>query len=233
MMGTEGRVGFIVGSSALGPGGERLTELAADLGVPFVQRHGSGPYRPPHRIEHVANLTTLHEAGCDRVVAVSSVGSVGREHRVGTLICPDDYIALGGGESIFEDGRGHGARDLAGPWRDELVAAWGASGAAPMADGGIYWQSRGPRFETPAEVRLIAPHADVVGMTMASECVAAHELGLLYAAVCVVDNLANGLASEPLTLAQYERGRAAGVEIVHSSLEAVLPLLPGGTEDQA
>ena len=52
----------------------------------------------------------------------------------------------------------------------------------------------GPRFETPAEIRLIAEHADVVGMTIASECVVAGELGLRYAAVCIVDNLANGVA---------------------------------------
>ena len=37
------------------------------------------------------------------------------------------------------------------------------------------------------------PHADVIGMTVASECVVAGELGLRYAALCVVDNLANGV----------------------------------------
>ena len=36
--------------------------------------------------------------------------------------------------------------------------------------------------------------ADVVGMTLASECIVACELHMLYAAVCVVDNLANGIA---------------------------------------
>ena len=68
-----------------------------------------------------------------------------------------------------------------------------------MVDGGVYWQTNGPRFETPAEVRMLAAHADVVGMTVASECVAANQLGLEYAAVCVVDNLANGIGVETLT----------------------------------
>ena len=70
---------------------------------------------------------------------------------------------------------------------------------APLVDGGVYWQAFGPRFETPAEIRLIAQYADVVGMTMASECIVAGELGLSYAAVCIVDNLANGLGDQPLT----------------------------------
>ena len=40
---------------------------------------------------------------------------------------------------------------------------------------------------------MIAGFADVVGMTVGAECVAANQLGLDYAAVCIVDNLANGL----------------------------------------
>ena len=75
-----------------------------------------------------------------------------------------------------------------------MIEAWEAGGQAPR-DGGVYWQTIGPRFETPAEIRLIAPHADVVGMTIASECILAGELGLEYAALCVVDNLANGLGA--------------------------------------
>ena len=41
----------------------------------------------------------------------------------------------------------------------------------------------------------MAAHADVVGMTIASECIVAAELGLAYAAICVVDNLANGIGA--------------------------------------
>ena len=80
-------------------------------------------------------------------------------------------------------------------------------GRAEVRDGGVYWQARGPRLETPAEIRLIAAHADVIGMTIASECVVAGELGLRYAAVCVVDNLANGVAESELTIDELEQGR--------------------------
>ena len=86
-----------------------------------------------------------------------------------------------------------------------MIEAWTAGGQAPR-DGGVYWQTLGPRFETPAEIRLIAAHADVVGMTIASECIVAGELGLDYAALCVVDNLANGLGEGELDVAA-PRGR--------------------------
>lgn len=242
-------LGIVVGSSSLGPGGERLTGLAAKLGLPIVQRHGTDPYLLPHLIDHAANMRALSDAGCERVLAISSVGSLHPEVGVGSLVCPDDYIAIGDAGSIFPDARGHGTRDLAGPWRDEVAAAWGRSAAEPFSEfgcrlsgsmdptsrhgdsatgpsaAGVYWQSRGPRFETPAEVRMIAAHADLVGMTVASECVAAHETGLSYAAICIVDNLANGVDEKPLTLAEFERGREAGVGRLRSSLEAVLPIL--------
>ena len=88
-----------------------------------------------------------------------------------------------------------------------MIAAWSDGGQAPR-DGGVYWQARGPRFETPAEIRLMAAHADVVGMTIASECVVAGELGLDYAALCVVDNLANGLAEEQVSTSRRWRPTA-------------------------
>ncbi len=88
-------------------------------------------------------------------------------------------------------------------WRRRvLVAAATAIGGEALSDGGVYWQAIGPRFETPAEIRMMAAHADLVGMTIASECVIAGELGLPYAALCMVDNLANGIGS---TAAQRRR----------------------------
>jgi 5'-methylthioadenosine phosphorylase len=91
----------------------------------------------------------------------------------------------------------------------------------------VYWQTTGPRFETAAEVRMIAAFADVVGMTIGSECVASRELGLAYAAVCVVDNLANGVADTPLTVEEFEAGRAANAAALTETLRRVVPELAG------
>jgi purine nucleoside phosphorylase len=92
-------------------------------------------------------------------------------------------------------------------------------------DGGTYWNAVGPRLETPAEIQVIARDADVIGMTMAPECVVAGELGLAYAAVCAVVNYANGVGEEPLTLDDVERGAAAVRSTLADALEVLLPEL--------
>jgi 5'-methylthioadenosine phosphorylase len=219
-----GRLAVVLGSSALGPGGEEIAAAAAEHGAAIVQRHSGDPYVLPHEIDHVANLRPLVEQGCDRVLAISSVGSLRTELPVGAVVCPDDFIALHLGLSIFADARAHTAPAFDAHWREEVLAAWGAGGEPPR-DGGVYWQTVGPRFETPAEIRLIAPHADVVGMTVASECVVAGELGLQYAALCMVDNLANGLGEGRLSVAELEADRVQNAVLLRDGLAAVLPKL--------
>jgi 5'-methylthioadenosine phosphorylase len=219
-----GRLAVVLGSSALGPGGETIAAAAAEHGAAIVQRHDGGAYVLPHEIDHVANLRALAEQGCDRVLAIGSVGSLDAELPVGALVCPDDFIALHVGLTTFPDERAHRAPRFDPVWRGQVLSAWRSSGGE-LRDGGVYWQAVGPRFETPAEIRLMAAHADVVGMTIASECVIAAELGLAYAAVCVVDNLANGIAAGALEIIELEAARAANALQLHDGLAAVLPQL--------
>jgi 5'-methylthioinosine phosphorylase len=220
-----GRLAVILGSNALGPGGSEIAAAAAEHGAAVVQRHGAADaYVLPHEIDHAANLRPLVEQGCDRVLAVASVGSLRTDLPVGSFICPDDFIALHVGLSTFADTRAHTAPAFAPRWRAEVVESWGARGERAI-DGGVYWQTIGPRFETPAEIRMIAPHADLVGMTIASECVVAGELGLEYAAICVVDNLANGLAASELSVEEMEADRLINATRLRDGLAAVLPRL--------
>jgi purine nucleoside phosphorylase len=221
-----GRLAVILGSNALGPGGEEIAAAAAEHGAAVVQRHGVAgePYVLPHRIDHERNLRPLLEQGCDRVLAIGSVGALKTELGVGSLVCPDDFIAPHLALSVFDDERAHTVPGFDPLWRSEVLSAWEAGGQAPR-DGGVYWQTVGPRFETPAEIRMMAPHADVVGMTIAAECVVAGELGLDYAALCVVDNLANGLAAEPVSVDAMEADRVANAALLREGLAAVLPRL--------
>jgi 5'-methylthioadenosine phosphorylase len=221
-----GRLAVILGSNALGPGGGEIAAAAAEHGAAVVQRHGTpDAFVLPHEIDYAATLRPLVEQGCDRVLAIASVGSLRTDLPVGGFVCPDDFIALHVGLSIFADARAHTAPGFAPRWRREVVEAWGAEDGEPAVDGGVYWQTIGPRFETPAEIRMIAPHADLVGMTIASECVVAGELGLEYAAICVVDNLANGLAESALSVDEMEADRLINATRLRDGLAAVLPRL--------
>lgn len=213
------RLGLIAGSSLRGAGVPEGDWVVA-------QRHGeAAAYVLPDRIDHVANLRALAAAGCDRVLALGSVGALRQELGPGKLVCPDDFIALTAAPLTSLDGPdAHRVPGFDPEWRAEVVAAFAAAGA-DLHDGGTYWQSTGPRLETRAEIRLIATHADVIGMTVASEAVIAGEVGVRYAAVCMVDNLANGVGETTLTLKQIEANRARHREMLGGLLGDVLPAI--------
>ena len=206
------------------PGGPVHVVDAGD--VVFLQRHGHAPYVPAHRVDHHAHAAALAAVGCDRVLAVASVGGLHLRYPVGSVVVPDDFVALAAQPgSRFADGRGHSVPGFDPAWRARIVAAWNAHAPEAATDGGVYWQTTGPRFETPAEVRVLAAHADVVGMTAGSECVAFGERGLAYAVVGVVDNLANGLSDARLTVDEFETGKAANRAMVVAALRGVIPEL--------
>ena len=214
-----GRLGLIAGSSlgdAEAPAGdwERLNR----------HRAGAG-YVLPHRIDHEANVRRLLDAGCDRVLAVGSVGGLQPQFGPGTFVCPDDFIALHLGVTALEGPEAHAVAGFDADWRQRVIQSWAREAEPPLVDGGVYWQTIGPRLETAAEIRMIAREADVVGMTIASECVVAGELGLAYAAVCVVDNYANGVGDEPLRVSDLEAAREANLGGLDQALAAVLPAL--------
>jgi 5'-methylthioadenosine phosphorylase len=191
----------------------------------LLPRHGLDAYTRPHLIDHAANLRALRELGCSRVLAIGSVGSLRPELGVGTFVLPDDFIAFGPSQSAFADERSHIVPAFDDGWRRHVRRAWGEWAGTEIVDGGVYFQSAGPRLETRAEIRLIAQVADVIGMTIPGECVIACELHMRYAAVCIVDNLANGVADRRLTIERLEAGRANNSELLETQLAALVPPL--------
>lgn len=65
---------------------------------------------------------------------------------------------------------------------------------------GIYVQSSGPNFESPAEVRMFGMlGADAVGMSTACEAMAARHAGVRVCGISCVSNMASGLSDEELS----------------------------------
>lgn len=183
-------------------------------GFVFLRRHGESGYRPPHRIPHHAHVLAFEALGVKRVAGLASTGALRGSLRPGQILVPDDYVSWHPPPTFAADDYLHIVPALDPGVRDLLIrAARSAAGssavAPPVTDGGIYVETRGPRFETAAEVRMLARYADVVGMTAASEATLMQERGIAYAVLCVVDNYANGIGPAPLTLeafrAQLER----------------------------
>jgi 5'-methylthioadenosine phosphorylase len=194
---------------------------------PYVvlQRHGLDRFTSAPYINHRAHVRALADLGCDRVLGVASTGSLRRDLPVGSFVAPDDFIALHLGISFSGGDESHQTPGFDRVWRAGVLERWAELTDVPLEDGGVYWQAIGPRFETQAEIRLLAAHADLVGMTIASECILAGELRLPYAAVCVVDNLANGVGDAPLTVGEFRAGAVANQARLLDALDSLLPIL--------
>jgi 5'-methylthioadenosine phosphorylase len=206
-------------------GGERPVRAIDAGSIVLIQRHGPDRKIPAHLVDHHANIRAVCELGCDRVLALGSSGSLRIEWGVGTVVCPDDFYALEVTPSYYDDSRGHSVPGFDPEWRRTVVGAWGSLTETPLIDGGVYAQARGPRFETAAEVRALAQHAHLVGMTIAAEAILAREATLAYAAICTIDNLANGIGEEPLTVEEYQLGRDRTGARLLEDLVRVLPEL--------
>ena len=73
----------------------------------------------------------------------------------------------------------------------------------------------------------MAAHAHVVGMTLASECIVAKELGITYTAVCLVDNLANGIEGKTIVIEELDSQRERNAAALRDALGTLLPELEG------
>ncbi len=207
----ETAIGLIVGTSLLYSNLLKTQEIQtintpygpADIvtlgGGVIVFRHGKEGTIPAHRVSHPSNLKALQERGVKYVIGLQSVGSLKESIPPGSLLVPDDYISLVSVPTIFESNHDpHIVPSFDETIRTSLLQML-QSEKIPVFEQGIYWQTVGPRFETRAEIRLLAHFADCVGMTAASEATVAQEMGLGYCCLCSIDNFAHGIGSPPLT----------------------------------
>ena len=86
-------------------------------GALVLQRHGLDEWSPPHRIDHRAHVAALLGAGVDRVLALSSVGSLRTDWPVGTCVLADDCYAPGETSSYHDDPRSHAVPGFDPAWR--------------------------------------------------------------------------------------------------------------------
>jgi len=177
----------------------------------FLARHGPKHSIAPHAVNYRANLWALREAGARTVIAVNAVGGIAQTCRSGLIVLPDQLIDYTWGRPHSygdEAGAAVSHIDFTAPFSPALAAQLGRAAEAasvPVIHGACLGVTQGPRLETAAEIqRLRRDGCDLVGMTSMPEAALARELGLEYASLCVVSNLAAGLDSAPLRMADIE-----------------------------
>ncbi|HEX4106857.1 MAG TPA: MTAP family purine nucleoside phosphorylase [Solirubrobacteraceae bacterium] len=204
----------------------------AGVEVVHVSRHGAGHARLSSHVNHRANLLALRDRGAEAILAVTVCGAVDPTIELGSLIVFDDlhFLAnrLPGGElcSVFaagQPGRGHWVFEspFSPPLRRALLeGAAGGDPARPVRDGGCYGHVDGPRFNTRAEISMLAGcGVSAVSQTAGPETVLAGELELPFALLGYATDYANGVMPEPTPVAELIGLIAASTE----SFAAVIP----------
>ena len=201
--------------------------------VVFLPRHGAAHSVPPHRINYRANLWGLRSLGVKRIVATTAVGSLNPQMRPGEMVLIDQFLDFTKGRpSTFFEGGSHGVVhvDYTEPYCPEvraIILNVAAGAGYNIHDGGVYVCTEGPRFETPAEIRMFEKlGGDLVGMTNVPEVVLAREAGICYATVSMVTNFAAGIAEGPLTHEEVVALMQANNERLRQLLMGVITKMP-------
>ena len=196
----------------------------------FLARHGVTHGLAPHQINYRANIAALKQLGVRYVFATNAVGSLRMDIAPGSLVLLDDFIDFTRTRPLtyFAPDEPWSHVDFSTPYSSLLrrvVMEVAHQSGITLRPQGTYVCCDGPRFESPAEVRLFAQWGgDVVGMTGLPEAVFAREAGLEYAALGIVTNYGAGLTSDPVDH-----------QAVTSNMQALLPqvrellLIAGGT----
>jgi len=152
----------------------------------------------------VRNVRAMAAWGVERLILTSATGSLVPDNPPGTCLRVLDHINLTGRNPLVGPNRAdlgprfpdmtHAYDHTLGAVADSVAAEQGL----PYARG-VYYALSGPSYETPAEIRMMQVlGADVVGMSLIPEVIAARHAGMRVLAFAVVSNFAAGLAREEL-----------------------------------
>ena len=198
--------------------------------VAFLPRHGPKHALPPHRVNYRANLSALKRLGVERIIATNAVGSINSEYEPGDLSIPADIIDMTKSRSpTFFDSSPVTHIDVSQPYCPELrkIMLEASKGLnVKVWDGSVLVATEGPRYETPAEIRMLrALGGDLVGMTGAPETFLARELEMCYSTICFVSNRAAGRQTKLSALEVMEIGKKTLPKIT-SLIERTIENIP-------
>ena len=160
--------------------------------------------------EAVHPVRTGIAGGAGVVILTTAVGGIRDDLATGSVMVVEDQLNLTGRSPLT----GPAPVDMVGAYSPRLRAL--ALAAPPPAGDivaprpGVYAQVPGPQFETPAEIAFLrSAGADVVGMSMALETIAARHDGAEVLGLALVTNPAAAAGSPTEIAGIAEVGRVA------------------------
>lgn len=208
------------------PFGDATIVVTAPEGqqVAYLPRYGHDLSIPSHQINYRANLWALRRLGARQILSQNAIGSTRQHLPPGVVAIPHDFLDLTRRRplSIFDAPDGWVRVDMTEPFCPSLrrvMLSAGREAGVPLVDRAVFACVEGPRFETPAEIRMVASlGGDLVGTPLVPEVVFARELQMCFASICPVINYAAGLSP-----AVVHTGSGSMVDFYYG---------PGGLHDQ-
>ncbi|MBQ5942644.1 MULTISPECIES: xanthosine phosphorylase [unclassified Massilia] len=185
-------------------------------GVPVACMKGRGHFYEGYGPGVMTSaIRTLKQIGCELLFVTNAAGSLRVEADAGSLVAILDHINfLPGSPMAGPNDERFGPRffSMANAYdaeTREMIKATAMEKGITLHEG-VYLAAAGPHFETAAEIRAFRTlGADVVGMSLIPEVIAARHCGLKVAAVSAITNLAEGLT--PFALSHEQTLKYAAV----------------------
>ena len=172
---------------------------------PVVAMQGRVHYYEGYAMEDVVlPIRVMGLLGAKRLVLTNAAGGIGlaggrgldaphRPHRRLCALAPH-RVQRGGAGARFPD-----MTEAYSPRCGKRPLAAARRLGIPLKEG-VYLQTTGPQYETPAEIRMFAAlGANAVGMSTACEAIAARHMGLEVCGISCITNLAAGLSGKELS----------------------------------
>jgi len=200
--------------------------------IAFIPRHGSHHSIPPHKINYRANIWAIKKIGVRKIIATTAVGSLNPLMKPGDFVLIDQFLDFTKNRisSFYEGGeRGVVHLDVTEAYcpdlRKTIHTAADTLGIS-IHNQGVYVCTEGPRFESPAEIKMFAIlGGDLVGMTNVPEVVLAHEAEICYSTISMVTNYAAGISKNNLTHGEVLETMAANVDNIKNLIMKSIELM--------
>jgi len=197
--------------------------------VAFLPRHGAKHELPPHKVNYRANLHSLKQVGVEHIIATNAVGAINESIAPGEIVIPSDILDFTKTRaSTFFESAPVTHIDVTEPYCSQLnttLVNCCRSIKVPVREGAVLVATEGPRYETPAEIRMLRKlGGDIVGMTGAPEVFLARELEICYSAVCFVSNKAAGMQQRLSAVDVMNVGNRvmpSMLELLHNAVEQI------------
>ena len=223
--------GFPV-STVDGHAGELV--LGTLAGLPVACMKGRAHFYEGHGMGVMTSaVRSLKLLGCETLLVSNAAGSLRAGVDAGSLVAITDHINLLPGTPLTgpnDERFGPRFFSMANAYDAQLRALLKASAQAVgiALHEGVYAACPGPNFETAAEIRMLSiMGADVVGMSVVPEVLAARHCGLKVVCVSVITNLAEGLGTVPLSHQQTLKYAAIGARDLQPLVLAFMAAVAG------